>query len=375
MTARRDVLLEAAHFTPAAVAGRARRLGLLTDAAQRFERGVDPSLPPIALERATALLLEIAGGEAGPVAGDAGGEAPAAVEWVSLRRSRLARLLGATVSRRGGRRDPGGDQRAGGSRRAQGWRVRRPPHRFDIRIEEDLIEEVARLRGFDSIAEAHAIAPQIAGYATETRVSNERLLTAMADRGYREAITYTFVDPVAAARSCFPRRRALALVESHLGGLERDARVAVERPGSRVPREHAPPAKPRAAVRDRQEVRRRRARRAARDRDARRRRHRRALAGAMGQRARGAGFLRREGAMSRACSRSRAMRARCVSRPTRCACLRPGRSARIWRNERRRSAGSASCIRAWSRPLSLSNTLFLFELEIESAFTSKHTAI
>ena len=62
-----DVLLEAAHFTPAAVAGRARRLGLLTDAGQRFERGVDPALPPIALERATALLLEIAGGEPGPV--------------------------------------------------------------------------------------------------------------------------------------------------------------------------------------------------------------------------------------------------------------------------------------------------------------------
>ncbi len=62
-----DVLLEAAHFTPAAVAGRARRLGLLTDAAQRFERGVDPTLPPTALERATALLRDIVGGEPGPV--------------------------------------------------------------------------------------------------------------------------------------------------------------------------------------------------------------------------------------------------------------------------------------------------------------------
>ena len=61
-----DVLLEAAHFTPDAVAGRARRLGLFTDAAQRFERGVDPTLPALALERATALILEIAGGEAGP---------------------------------------------------------------------------------------------------------------------------------------------------------------------------------------------------------------------------------------------------------------------------------------------------------------------
>ncbi len=63
----RDVLLESAHFAPAAIAGRARRLGLFTDAAQRFERGVDPSLPALAIERATALLLDIVGGEAGPV--------------------------------------------------------------------------------------------------------------------------------------------------------------------------------------------------------------------------------------------------------------------------------------------------------------------
>jgi phenylalanyl-tRNA synthetase beta chain len=203
-----DVLLEAAHFTPAAVAGRARRLGLLTDASQRFERGVDPSVAATALERATALLVEIAGGAAGPVQVTQA-EAPAPEEWVRLRRSRLARLLGAHV--------PDGEvsEILGAiSERAelteQGWRVLRPSHRFDVRIEEDLVEEVARLRGFDSIAEAHAIAPQIPGYATETRLSNDRVLTAMADRGYREAITYTFVDP-AVQRLLFHETRALAL--------------------------------------------------------------------------------------------------------------------------------------------------------------------
>jgi phenylalanyl-tRNA synthetase beta chain len=204
-----DVLLESAHFTPAAVAGRARRLGLLTDGSQRFERGVDPALPPAALERATALLLDIAGGEPGPVQVTRS-EAPIqGEEWVRLRRSRLARLLGASVP----------DAEVGGilgaiSERveptAEGWRVLRPSHRFDVRIEEDLVEEVARLRGFDSIAEAHAIAPQIAGFATETRVSNDRVLTAVADRGYREAITYTFVDP-AIQRLLFPETRAFAL--------------------------------------------------------------------------------------------------------------------------------------------------------------------
>ena len=203
-----DVLIEAAHFTPAAVAGRGRRLGLLSDASQRFERGVDPSLPAIALERATALLTEIAGGEVGPVQVTRA-EAPAPEEWVRLRRSRLARLLGARVP------DAEVSEILGAiSERVEptelGWRVLRPSHRFDVRIEEDLVEEVARLRGFDSIAEAHAIAPQIPGYATETRLSNDRVLTAMADRGYREAITNTFVDPVV-QRLLFPETPALAL--------------------------------------------------------------------------------------------------------------------------------------------------------------------
>jgi phenylalanyl-tRNA synthetase beta chain len=189
-----EVLLESAHFAPDAVAGRARRLGLFTDAAQRFERGVDPTLPALALERATALLLKIAGGEAGPSQVTRVPVAEAADGWVHLRRSRLARLLGAEV--------PDAEARsimAAITDRVEpepaGWRVQRPPHRFDVRIEEDLIEEVARLRGFDSIAERHAIAPQVAGYATESQIANERLLTAMADRGYREAITYSFVDP------------------------------------------------------------------------------------------------------------------------------------------------------------------------------------
>ena len=93
---------------------------------------------------------------------------------------------------------------------AEGWRVHKPPHRFDIRIEEDLIEEVARLRGFDSIAESHAVAPQIAGESTESRVTNDRLLTAMADRGYREVITYSFVDP-ALQQQLFPDSAGLQL--------------------------------------------------------------------------------------------------------------------------------------------------------------------
>ena len=190
-----DVLLESAHFTPNAIAGRARRLGLFTDAAQRFERGVDPSLPAVAIERATALLTMCAGGVPGPTqVTRAAATAAPEQHWVRLRRARVARLLGTAV--------PDEDvhsvlaaisDRVEGT--ADGWRVHKPPHRFDIRMEADLIEEVARLRGFDSIAESHAIAPQIPGEATESQIANDRLLAAMADRGYREVITYSFVDP------------------------------------------------------------------------------------------------------------------------------------------------------------------------------------
>ncbi|MGO9933947.1 MAG: phenylalanine--tRNA ligase subunit beta, partial [Steroidobacteraceae bacterium] len=190
-----DVLLESAHFTPEAIAGRARRLGLFTDAAQRFERGVDPSLPAVALERATALLAMCAGGVPGPAQVTQIAPRPAPEHhWVRLRRARVTRLLGAAVPDE----DMHGVLGAISDRveaTADGWRVHKPPHRFDIRIEADLIEEVARMRGFDSIAERHAIAPQIPGPSTESRVANDRLSAAMADYGYREVITYSFVDP------------------------------------------------------------------------------------------------------------------------------------------------------------------------------------
>ena len=129
-----------------------------------------------------------------------------------MRRDRLARLLGATVP------DAEVELLLGAvtgqvESSPDGWQVVPPPHRFDIRIEADLIEEVARLRGFDSIAESHAAAPQIPGHATESRVGNDRLFTAMADAGYREVITYAFVDPVL-QRQLFPEEPVLALANA-----------------------------------------------------------------------------------------------------------------------------------------------------------------
>ena len=360
------VLLEGAHFTPAAVAGRARRLGLLTDASQRFERGVDPSLPPIALERATALVVEIAGGEPGPVQLTRASETPAAEEWVGLRRSRLARLLGASV--------PDGEVEAilasiseGVQSESQGWRARRPPHRFDIKIEADLIEEVARLRGFDSIAEAPAVAPQIAGFATESRVPNERLLTAMADSGYREAITYTFVDP-AVQRELFPETRALALSNpisadlsemrvSLWSGLIPACRENLRRQQSRV-RLFEIGKKFELSGEGLREI--------------------ETIAGvACGARAPEQWGSVREAVdfydVKADVERLLALGAdeRAVHfEPDSLACLRPGRSARILRN---------AVPIGWLgelhprliKALSLSNTLFLFELELEPAFMAK----
>jgi phenylalanyl-tRNA synthetase beta chain len=360
------VLLEGAHFTPAAVAGRARRLGLFTDASQRFERGVDPSLPPIALERATALVLEIAGGEPGPLQLTRASEASAAVEWVGLRRSRLARLLGASV--------PDGEVEAilasiseGVQSESQGWRVRRPPHRFDIKIEADLIEEVARLRGFDSIAEAPAVAPQIAGFATESRVPNERLLAAMADSGYREAITYTFVDP-AVQRELFPETPALALSNpisadlsemrvSLWSGLIPACRENLRRQQSRV-RLFEIGKKFEVSGEGLREI--------------------ETIAGvACGARSPEQWGSAREAVdfydVKADVERLLALGAdeRAVHfEPDSLACLRPGRSARILRN---------AVPIGWLgelhprlvKALSLSNTLFMFELEIESTFMAK----
>lgn len=192
--ATRDVFLESAHFAPLAVAGRARRYGLHTDASQRFERGVDPALPEQALERATELLLEIAGGTAGPVTRAGSVAAPLRDGAIRLRRARLAMLLGTQM-------DDGAV--AAVLARLQlpampvkdGWDVRVPSFRFDLAIEADLIEEVARLHGYDHIAPRDAAAPTTMRNAPEGIAHSGALDQVLVQRGYQEVITYSFVAP------------------------------------------------------------------------------------------------------------------------------------------------------------------------------------
>ncbi len=191
-TDTRDVFLEAAHWRPAAIMGRSRKLGLHTDAAHRFERGVDPELPRIAIERATRLILDAAGGKAGPLT-----EAVRTADLpqnnpVRLRRDRLVRVLGMRVA------DTEVERilRALGMRvesNADGWQVLAPSRRFDIDIEEDLIEEIARVYGYDRVPTRLPSGELRLGLRPEAEVAPARLRAQLAARGYREAICYSFV--------------------------------------------------------------------------------------------------------------------------------------------------------------------------------------
>lgn len=194
-----DVLFEAAFFTPAAIAGRGRRHGLVTDAQQRFERGVDPAHQERAVERATQLLLQIAGGEAGPThVAQADDQLPRRME-VPLRRERITRLLGTVIADN----DVKATLESLGMRvlaSETGWLVTPPSHRFDISIEADLIEELARVVGFESIPEADAVWAQKARALAEEAPVETQALEILAARGYQEAITYAFVDPALQAK-------------------------------------------------------------------------------------------------------------------------------------------------------------------------------
>jgi phenylalanyl-tRNA synthetase beta chain len=204
-----DVFLEVAYFAPDAIAGRARRYGMLTDASQRFERGVDPRGQERALERATQLLADIAAGKPGPaVLTQVETEQPKRPS-VTLRPERVASLLGVQIPRteiddilrRLGMQVAGAGDVLG---------VIPPSHRFDIAIEQDLIEEIGRIHGYDKIPCADAKMPQQPQPVTEQAVTRERLRLLLVDRGYQEAITYSFVD-ARLQRMLFPKRSALAL--------------------------------------------------------------------------------------------------------------------------------------------------------------------
>ena len=223
----RDVFLESAFFHPDAIAGKARRFGLATDSSFRFERGVDFAATRKALERTTQLLLEICGGSAGAIS-EVRGELPKRTA-IALRRSRVARVLGIELSNaqiaallqrlqfeftansplpttpspqsspasgRGGERERQSSIPAASARHLfdDDFRVIPPSFRFDLSIEADLIEELARLHGYDNIP---ALAPQAALTIlpySETQRPLVRIQQMLVARDYQEIVSYAFVE-------------------------------------------------------------------------------------------------------------------------------------------------------------------------------------
>ncbi|MFC0268461.1 phenylalanine--tRNA ligase subunit beta [Kushneria aurantia] len=190
----RHVLLESAFFAPLAVAGRARRYGLHTDASHRFERGVDPSQQVRAIERATRLLLDIAGGTPGPTVEVCDHQQLPVHRRVFLDATRVARILGMALAhddivdiltRLGMTLEPSGDGR---------WQVGIPPWRFDIEREEDLIEELARIHGYNRLPVRYPRAELAPKRVAGDRVPLDRLRHLLVAAGYQEAITYSFVS-------------------------------------------------------------------------------------------------------------------------------------------------------------------------------------
>lgn len=190
----KDVFLESAFFSPLAIKGRARYYGLKTDASHRFERGVDSELQLKAIERATELLIEIAGGQAGPVTECVDKNELKAAKEITLRVAKLEKVLGCSI--------PTADiehilntlglepKKIDG-----GYTCTSPSFRFDIEIEEDLIEEVARIYGYNNIPNTIPVATMNMAARKEEVLTDVALRNSLVMSGYQEAITYSFTDP------------------------------------------------------------------------------------------------------------------------------------------------------------------------------------
>ncbi len=190
-----DILLESAWFNPIQIAGRARSYGLHTDSSHRFERGVDHALQVKASERATQLLLEIVGGQPGPVIEVTSDQHLPKLAEVQLRAERIKKLLALDIpaaeveeiiSRLGMEITPAGEGV---------WSVKVPSYRFDVSLEEDLLEELARIYGYNNLPVSSSTATIELKPQTEIRKPLSELRRVLTTRGYQEAITYSFVEP------------------------------------------------------------------------------------------------------------------------------------------------------------------------------------
>lgn len=188
------LFLECAFFAPLALAGKARSYGLHTDSSHRFERGVDYQLQHKVLERATALLIDIVGGEAGPVSEYLSEAHLPQTQTVTLRKTRVSSLLGLQIeaaeiedilTRLGLKLISQDDA---------GWTFEVPSYRFDISIEPDLIEEIGRIYGYENLPKTSALGEITLKADDESSVTEDFLADRLISLGYQEAITYSFVE-------------------------------------------------------------------------------------------------------------------------------------------------------------------------------------
>lgn len=189
-----NIFLESAFFSPVHIMGKARSYGLHTDASHRYERGVNPQMQVRALERATELLLDIVGGQAGPIVEANAQEHIPQSRKISLRQARADHVIGHKIS---AQEIEEIFTRLGFevSKNDTGWDVLVPSYRFDINIEVDLIEEIARVYGYNNIPNLPPQAHLKMAERKEANLGVNRFRNTLVSRGYTEAITYSFVDP------------------------------------------------------------------------------------------------------------------------------------------------------------------------------------
>ena len=188
-----DIFLECAFFNPGFMMGKARYYGLHTDSSHRFERGVDAELQTRAIERATQLIVDIAGGSVGAITEVVAEQHLPQRPAVTLREQRIKRILGVALAEA---EVEGILQRLGMAvvKNAEGWQVTPPGFRFDIAIEADLIEELGRVYGYNNLPQTSLLMRSALSQAPEAILEIDQIKDLLVGRDYQEAITYSFVD-------------------------------------------------------------------------------------------------------------------------------------------------------------------------------------
>ena len=206
-----DIFLESAFFSPIIIAGIARSYGLCTDSSQRFERGVDPALQLLALERATDLLLDIVGGHAGPVSSASELAALPLKNKILFNPAKVQQLTGLAVDEDEMVRMLQGLGMDVDRKTAEAWQIKIPSHRFDISLDVDLIEEIIRLHGYDKLPGAKMNTTIQAGNINPLESLAARCGQFFIARGYNETISYSFVDP-ALQQELYPQNLTMQLL-------------------------------------------------------------------------------------------------------------------------------------------------------------------